>query len=115
MPVRNTGTRLQNEIRLALGSEPDLLLMRNSVGVAEHVREDGSVYKVPYGLGPGTPDLVGILKGRWFALEVKDGSGRPSAQQVRVHKLWERFGTHVIVVRSVADAITALQTARGLW
>ena len=104
--------RIQREIELALGAEPDLLLMRNSVGRATFVKADASVAHVPYGLGVGSPDLVVILDGRWFALEVKAKEGELSAEQVKVHGIWRRFGALVFVVRSVADARAALEQAR---
>ena len=64
--------KVQREIELALGAEPDLLLMRNANGVARYVgrrwaravREDGPPERSP-------EDLVGIPRrpsGRWFGL-----------------------------------------------
>lgn len=54
---------LQANIEIALGAEPDLLILRNAVGVAEYTnKSDGRVRKFHYGLGKGSPDLVGILR-----------------------------------------------------
>jgi len=114
----NPETRLQNEIEAAIGAAPDLLLLRNSVGRARHVREDdGTIFFVPYGLGVGSPDLVGMLRapdGRavWFCLEVKTADGRVDAEQERCHRVWRDSGAIVEVVRSVDEARAALQRAR---
>src|SRR5262249_18565243 len=53
---------VQRDIELAIGAELDLLLMKNSCGVASYVTDEGKTFKVPYGLGNGSPDLVGILR-----------------------------------------------------
>ena len=103
---------IQRDIQLALGAEPDLLLMRNQCGQATYVTDEGHEFRVPYGLGPGSPDLVGILDGRVFALEVKAHDGVVSPDQKKCHELWRRFGAHVSVVRTVAEAKHALTEAR---
>ena len=53
---------LQRQIQVAIGSEPDLLLVKNSNGKARYVTENGDEFFVPYGLGKGSPDLVGMLR-----------------------------------------------------
>jgi hypothetical protein len=55
--------QIQRDIEADLGAEPDLLLLRNSVGEARYVDEQtGKEWHVPYGLGVGSPDLVGLLR-----------------------------------------------------
>lgn len=111
----------QREIEAAIGAEPDLLLMKNSVGVAKFFDDDGKQFVVPYGLTVGSPDLVGILRvtiagavvGIWFCLEVKADEGELSPEQRRCHAAWERFGAIIETVRSADDACAALQRARG--
>lgn len=119
---------LQRQIEAALGAEPDLLLLRNSCGEAEYVNEStGKSWHVPYGLGVGSPDLVGILRvrtrsddpldpprtvGTWFCLEVKTDKGVVSEEQTKCHHVWRNFGAFVAVVRSVEDARAALTAAR---
>lgn len=108
---------LQRQIEAAIGSEPDLLLLRNSVGEAVYYTGEGQQYHVPYGLGVGSPDLVGILRvglhlAAWFCLEVKTDDGVVSDEQEKCHRVWRRFGALVYVVRSVDDARRALTTAR---
>ena len=113
--------KIQRDIEADLGAEPDLLLLRNSVGKATYFSEaDGKEYHVPYGLGEGSPDLVAILRvsihgviaGVWFCLEVKPPEGELEHEQVKCHAVWSRFGAVIETVRSVADARGALERAR---
>lgn len=95
--------KLQNEIRLALGRNPNVVLFRNNVGVAKH--EDSFVR---YGVGgPGGSDLIGILapSGRFIALEVKVPGGRVSEEQKRFGELIRSKGGIFAVVYSVDDAL----------
>jgi hypothetical protein len=131
-------TTLENEVQRkiedAIGSEPDLLLLRNSVGRATFTNErTGKSYFVPYGLGEGSPDLVGILRvdvsvgghwegsrhvehrvpvAMWFCLEVKADEGELDPEQVRCHEIWRRFGAFIETVRSADEARAALARAR---
>lgn len=106
---------IQREIEAAIGSKGDLLLLRNSVGHATYHDANGKEWHTPYGLGVGTPDLVGILapSGRWFCLEVKTPGEQPEPEQSKCHELWRRFGAFVATVRSADDAIAALELARA--
>lgn len=132
---------VQNEIEADLGAEPDLLLLKNSVGKARFVNESaGSEYFVPYGLGDGSPDLVGLLRiqtplggfwktkrgtadvfventapiALWFCLEVKAPGEEAEEHQLKVHAIWRRFGAFIEVVHSVGEARAALERARRL-
>ena len=106
---------LQRDIQAAIGAEPDLLLFKNSVGHARFVNDDGREYTVPYGLGKGSPDLVGILapSGRWFCLELKVPGEDATDEQQKVHDVWRRFGALVYAVHSVDEARAGLEDARG--
>jgi len=110
---------IQREILRALGHEQDLLLIRNNVGQAEYVdRTTGRSQPVKYGLGVGSPDLIGFLRvpGRDLAAviawEVKRPGEHPTAVQRACHEAWQRMGVRVAVVRSVDDARAALAEAR---
>lgn len=115
-------TEIQRRIQVELGSEPDLLLLRNSVGEAKHIDEDtGKVWTVPYGLGTGSPDLVGLLRietingeelASWFCLEVKCPGEKPNDAQKKSHEVWRRFGAFIAVVTSPIEAREALRRAR---
>lgn len=122
----------QRQIEAEIGAEPDLLILRNSVGLAQHINEDdGKVWFVPYGLGEGSPDLVAMLRvtrsdkyfeklgppvpmhlAVWFCIEVKADEGKPSDEQEKCHRLWRRFGALVYVCRSAKEAREALEDAR---
>jgi len=109
--------RIQADIEVAIGSESDLLLLRNSCGLAKYIHEaTGKMWHVPYGLGDGSPDLVGILRwkaiGVWFCLEVKCPGEKATAEQEKAHRIWRSFGALVFVVSSVEEARAALETAR---
>lgn len=114
-------TKIQADIEAALGAEPDLLLLRNSVGKARFYTDDGKTFHVPYGLGVGSPDLVALLRvllpnqraiAAWLCLEVKAPEGTVDPEQLKCHAIWRTFGARVYVVRSVADAKAALADAR---
>jgi hypothetical protein len=116
---------LQRQIEAAIGSEPDLLLLRNQVGEAVYYATnavgDAKEYHVPYGLGVGSPDLVALLRatygGRtvacWFCLEVKVRGQDADVHQAKCHAVWRRFGAFVAVVHSVEEAREALRVARA--
>jgi len=107
-----TEAKIKNDIRIALGSEPDLELMNNPQGV---FAASANRY-VRVGLGVGSPDLIGILAphGRVFALEVKkpEARNRVSKEQKLCHQRWRALGAFVAVVTSVEEAKAALARAR---
>jgi hypothetical protein len=101
--------QLVNEIRLTLGREHDFTLWNNSK--VEFVK--GRARAKP-GLVKGASDLVGILApmGRMIGLEVKTGQARQTPQQKLFADLLRKRGGFACVVRSVPDAILALERAR---
>ena len=101
-------SELQQQIRIALGTEPGLVLWRNSVGVAD---VGGRVQR--FGLCKGSADLIGILDGRFVALEVKTERGRVSPEQQLFLDLVRRRGGFAAVVRSIDDARAAVTRARS--
>ena len=102
-----TEGHIQDEIRLALSDERDLVLWRNNTGVAEH---RGA--RVRYGLATGSADLIGCLAGRFVALEVKTSTGRATPEQRLWLDLVRRHGGFAAIVRSVDDARAAIARAR---
>jgi hypothetical protein len=109
---------IQREIEREIGAEPDVLLIKNSVGRARFMDEaSGKQYTVPFGLGVGSPDLVAQLRtplglAVWIGLEVKRPGEEPTTEQRKCHAQWSAFGTLVYVVRSVDDAKAAIADAR---
>lgn len=74
----------------------------------------GKQYHVPYGLGEGSADLVGVLEpwGHFVGMEVKDPNGVVEPHQEHNHDVWRRFGVSVFVVYSVEDAVAAVHQLR---
>lgn len=81
-----------------------VLCWRNNVG------RNG---RVSFGLGVGSADLVGLLRGsgRFFGLEVKTATGRLSPEQVAWARAVTAAGGFVKCVRSVNEALQALEEA----
>lgn len=97
---------IQAAVRLALGSDPGLVLFRNSVGYDSNTRQR-------FGLCPGSADLVGCCDGRFIGLEIKSERGRSSPEQIRWAELIRSKGGFVAVVRSVDEAIAAVARCRA--
>jgi hypothetical protein len=95
-------------IRQAVNADGRARLVRNSVGFDTEAR-------VRYGLGIGSPDLVGVLipTGRAIGLEVKTSSGRVRPEQVAWIAAFRRAGGFACVVRSVDDALAAIDRAHA--
>ena len=68
---------------------------------------------VAYGLGKGSPDLVGVLvgSGRLACFEVKAVGGRVDKHQAAWHRAARDAGAFVAVVRSGEEALAALERA----
>lgn len=110
--------KIQNDIRLALGRVPGLVLWRNQVGVAVH---NGRT--VTYGLCRGSSDLIGIRVvaitpehvgttiGQFVAIEIKTPNGRLSPEQAMYMSLVNSRGGLAIVARSAEEAADLI--ARG--
>ena len=105
-------SEIQDAVRLQLGREPGVVLWRNNVGTAEHWTPRG-VQRVRYGLAPGSADLVGIVDGRFFALELKAPGGRVAPEQEQWMALVRRGGGFACVVRSVDEARAAVVRCRA--
>lgn len=96
---------LQDQIRLALGSDPAIVLWRNNCGVAE-LRTGG---RIRFGVGnPGGADLIGIFRGRFIAAEIKTPDGRQSPAQKTFQGCVDRHAGVYAILRSVADALAWL-------
>ena len=106
---------VQQDIRLALGADPDVVLWRNQCGF---YKESGRAIK--YGVGsPGGADLIGIFRasdgrGIFIAVEVKTDTGRQSLEQKQFQALVERKGGHYALCRSADDARAFIARLRAL-
>jgi hypothetical protein len=90
-------SRVQDLARLAL-SRAGAVCFRNNVGTAEHWTERG-VQRVEYGLAKGSADLVGLVGGRFFAVEIKAHAGRVAPEQEQWLALVRRSGGFAAVLR----------------
>jgi hypothetical protein len=109
-------TALVNAILAECGTMPGVVIGANASGRAAYVSEDGRRWRVPYGwLSPGGPDLLAAVAphGRMVALEAKSGEARTTAAQRACHEALRAVGVVVHVVRTVAEARLAIETARS--
>jgi hypothetical protein len=105
---RTDETLLLREVLRTLGARPGLRLFRNSVGL---VRLPGGG-AIPYGLCPGSSDLVGwrtlrvgsLPIAQFVALEVKTPTGRLTEEQARFFFAVQAAGGLAGEVRSLEDA-----------
>jgi hypothetical protein len=94
-------------LRLAHG-RTDLVLWRNTVGHATEYDAGGRARHITYGLGPGSPDVVGVLTVEglavWVAIECKAPRGRVAPEQAQWLAAAERRGIACGVARSAEEA-----------
>ena len=103
---------LQFAIKMALNRLPGVLLFRNNCGVARYnspntgaTSGSGRGQVVRYGLAPGSCDLIGLVQGRFFALEVKSERGKCTPEQIAFIDLINKNGGFARVVRTIDEAI----------
>ena len=117
--MANDETAIQQQIRLALGTRPDLRLFRNNTGTLPDPRTGRPVQ---FGLARGsadliglrtvtiTPDMVGQQVAVFTSIEVKTPQGRATpAQQNWLHMV-RRAGGIAGIARSVRDAQNLLDS-----
>lgn len=106
-------TQLQQEIRLALGTRPDLRLYRNNCGSLPDPRTGRPVQ---FGLARGsadlvgwrtitvTPDMVGQQLAVFTSIEVKTPNGRIRPEQHAWQRTVSAAGGIAGIARSIQDA-----------
>jgi len=120
--VPNAETTLQQRIRLALGTHPELRLFRNQVGQLPDPRTGRMVQ---FGLARGsadligwrtlvvTPDMVGQRIAVFTSLEIKTPTGRLTPVQRNWLGAVQQAGGIAGVARSVGDALRIIETPLG--
>jgi hypothetical protein len=113
-------TKIQQEIRLALGQNPSLRLFRNQVGQLPNPRTGRYVQ---FGLAKGssdligfktikiTPDMVGQDIAQFVSLEIKTERGKLSTMQQNWLQKVKSSGGLVGVARTVKDALNILKVS----
>lgn len=116
--MSNAETDLQQRIRLALGTQPDLRIFRNQVGSLPDPRTGRLVQ---FGLARGsadligwrtitvTPDMVGQRLAVFTSLEIKTPTGRLTPVQRNWLHAVDQAGGIAGVARSVSDALAIVE------
>ena len=116
--VANYETKLQQEIRLALGTIPSLRLFRNQVGQLPDPRTGRYVQ---FGLAKGSSDLVGFKTikitpemigqevAQFVSIEIKTERGKLTEVQQNWLQKVKSSGGIVGVARTVKDALQILK------
>ena len=116
--MSNQETKIQQEIRLALGRIKNLRLFRNETGQLPDPRTDRWVQ---FGLAKGSSDLIGFktieitqdMVGNRFAqfvsIEVKTPKGRPTEIQKNWLQCIKSAGGISGIARSIEDAKKILE------
>ena len=101
-------TALSRAIREAIAYLPGVLVWRNNTGKLQ----DRNGRWVTFGIGVGSADLIGLVDGRFFALEVKLPGQEPTKEQTAWHEVVRAHGGFVRVVRGVEEAVLAVSRCR---
>ncbi|MHB1955906.1 MAG: VRR-NUC domain-containing protein [Sulfobacillus sp.] len=125
-----TGSSVQKEIHVALGSRDDTRVFRNQVGAgwlgkAVRLKTGDVLIKdprfVPFGLSPDssdligfrtvtiTPDMVGQRIAVFVGIEVKSGTGRLTPGQKNWMNMLVERGAYSGVARSVDDGLRIIR------
>ena len=116
--MANVETKIQQEIRLSLGTRDDVRLFRNQVGQLPDPRTGRPVQ---FGLARGsadlvgwktievTPDMVGQRLAVFTSIEVKTPGGRPTPYQKAWLRAVDNAGGIAGIARSVDDALRIVE------
>lgn len=130
MTLSRKEAEIQQQVRLALGTQSGCVWWRNNVGQAEFVSPQGQISRVRYGLSEGSSDLIGLVAvpitqamvgkviGRFCALELK-APGASTAKdraekQEMFRNLVSRMGGFAELLNDPQQAVPALHRARTL-
>lgn len=97
---------IQAEILTTFGARPGWLIWRQMVGSAP--AWDGKAV-LRFGT-PGQADILGVVRGRAIAIEVKSQRGKQRDAQKLWQRAFEAAGGLYVVARSVEDVETAVAT-----
>ena len=118
--LSNSETKIQQEIRIALGQRSDLRLFRNETGKLPDPRTGRWVQ---FGLAKGSSDLIGFKTvkitpemigqdiAQFVSLEIKTESGKLTKMQHNWLQKVKSSGGIVGVARTVKDALQILKVS----
>lgn len=101
--------RIQDDIRAALGRDPDVFFFRNNQSTA--MMPDGSYVRLGVG-GVGAADLIGAFRGRFVGIEIKRPGEKLRPEQERWREALLRRGCEHAVLTSVDEALAWLEEMR---
>lgn len=107
---QNEEAKLQNRILGKFGALPGVLILVNTVKV---IRNPFGPGHLTFGLGEGSPDLVGAVDGRMAGWELKVPGNHPEPHQVALHNAWRALGIFVAVVHSEEEFAASLERCRA--
>jgi hypothetical protein len=82
----------------------------NQPAIVEALRKVGALVQHLHQVGGGCPDLLVGFRRRIFVLEVKNGAGELTDEQVEWHRLWNTLP--VAIVRTPLEALQAIGAIR---
>lgn len=101
-------------MRWASRQFPGMVLWRNSRGVARFKDADtGRETKVPYGLAAGASDIIGIYRGIFLAIEMKQPGKAPTEEQRLFIELVNKAGGYAFVATCEEDFVKAIKERFG--
>lgn len=109
------------DILRAFDGDPTVRLWRNTTGTTQEWSESSTgaavARYITYGLGPGSPDIVGVLTvcglGIMVGIEAKSATGRVEPEQAAWLAAGASRGIITGVARSVDDARAIIAAGRG--
>jgi hypothetical protein len=118
----NPEAALQRRILLAIDApdvwcSPNVVAHGFSVGLYKELcsgcRTKSARFRLSFGLGTGSADIIGCVGSRFLGLEIKTPTGVVSSEQVHWHEQLRRRGAQTFIVRSVDEAVEAVRLVRG--
>lgn len=116
--------QLETQILSWLNFQKDVFAFKvNTTGIYDTRKKVFRTIKNPY-IWKGTPDILGVLKGRFFGIEVKTPAGLKKAisspttrdyNQIAFVQKIRDYGGHAIRISSLDEVISFICTLKELY